>query len=108
MGASLLPGNKTLTGYVGGIRSLNKPNQGIEFLVGAGYWGLKNADDMDVSFPETKNHNLYLTPQLGYRSVKPATGLLFRATLTPWLFVDKGLGKIRFTPGVGFSIGKVF
>lgn len=104
--AGYIPGHTTLTGYLGGV--LGKPSKAFEFLMGAGYYGVKNDNDSSVNFTDTENHNLYITPQVGYRSQKLSNGLLFRATITPWLFVNKGLSNLRYTPGFGLSIGKVF
>lgn len=106
VGASYIPGFTTATVYTGGL--LGKPRRAAELLVGVGYFGIKDPNPARVNFPEEKQANFYLTPQLGYRSQNPRNGFLFRATLTPYLYFGEGLKNIRHTPGLGLSIGKVF
>ena len=108
LGASYLPGYTTLTSYLGGI--LGRPKRAFELLVGLGYYGIRDAQPSRVNFDEQTNRNYYFSPQVGYRNQNPKTGLLFRATATPYFYILKGqgLGPLRHTPGFGLSVGKVF
>lgn len=106
VGTSFLPNYQTITGYIGGVTMTS--NRAFEFLMGLGYY--RSKDDSKSTFlgDAPERNDLYVSPQIGYRSQKLSNGLLFRATLTPWLTVNNGLGKVRFTPGFGLSLGKAF
>lgn len=103
--ASYLSGYQSLGGYIGGL--WGKPREAIEFMVGSGLYRSKG-EPINVAGDALLYNHLFLNPQLGFRSERVNKGLLFRATLSPWLLLDDEPRKIRLTPGVGFSIGKVF
>ena len=106
LGSSYIPRFTTAIFYLGGV--LGSPRRSVEFLAGVGYLGVKYPSPERVNFAQEQHDNLYLTPQIGYRSQDPKNGFLLRATLTPHLFFGEGLKKLRHTPGFGVSIGKVF
>lgn len=103
--ASYQQGYQSLSGYVGGL--WGQPRKAIEFMLGSGLYRSRG-ETINIAGHAVLYSHLFVNPQLGFRGERTDKGLLIRATLSPWLLLDDEPKKIRFTPGIGFSIGKVF
>lgn len=106
VGGSYLPHYQSITFHSGIV--LGKPNRSFEALMGLGYLAANDSKRIYIEGIDPTRNNLFITPQIGYRSQKASNNFLFRATLMPWIIVSPFVGSLRFTPGVGVSIGKAF
>ncbi len=106
VGGAYLPHYQSVTFHSGIV--MGKPNRSFEALMGLGYLAANDSKRIYIEGIDPTRNNLFLTPQIGYRSQKASNNLLFRVTLMPWIIVSPFVGSLRFTPGVGVSIGKAF
>jgi len=105
LNGSFLPDYQSIGGYAGLL--WGKQRKALELMLGSGLYRTRGAAASIIVDGSVDDH-LFLNPQIGFRGERSKDRLLVRATFSPWVLLGQEFGKIRLSPGFGFSIGKTF